>query len=372
LADILKFYIKIKRMKMFLEMQQLRSILITLLILMVSQSVFGQSFPFGFNYQAVVRDANGSAKATTTVGVRISIVSTSSTGPTVFQEIHTTTTNALGQLNITIGSGVNTNTPGGLVSFSLIPWHTDIFFIRSEVQMGVSPTFTQIGTVQQLMAVPYALHARTIPPSITRYTAAGTGTYTTPPGTSYLKIRMVGGGGGGSLAQAPGNGTSGQGTTFGTNLLIANGGGGGTYNAGAASGGSTTVNSPAISLVQVNGSDGSSGSYNTSPGPNQYSRGPSGGVSYFGGAGGGGGNIGGFPATSAKPNSGSGGGGGCVIYANVASGSSGAAGGYVEALIYSPNQSYSYSVGAGGTGAGTGGDKGGDGGSGVIIIEAHY
>jgi hypothetical protein len=53
---------------------------------------------------------------------------------------------------------------------------------------------------------------------------------------------------------------------------------------------------------------------------------------------------------------------------------SGAAGGYLDAIIGSPSSTYSYAVGAAGSGgsAGTSGNSGGSGGSGVIIVEEHY
>jgi hypothetical protein len=211
-------------------------------------------------------------------------------------------------------------------------------------------------------------------PGITVYTS-GTGTYTPPAGALYLKVRMVGGGGGasnvgGGLGGAA-NGTAGAATTFGSNLLIAGGGDGGYNWSGLTTGGSYTVNSPAIKIVGVNGADGNRAPYQGSAGSPHHIPGGAGGSSFFGGAGAAGDNFGG--ATSAKPNSGSGGGGGGLISVPSSSGGQGgAAGGYLEAMIANPASAFTYSVGTGGVGPGSGVTKGGDGGSGVIIIEAHF
>jgi hypothetical protein len=55
-------------------------------------------------------------------------------------------------------------------------------------------------------------------------------------------------------------------------------------------------------------------------------------------------------------------------------GSGGGAGAFIKAIISAPSASYSYAVGAAGTGqaAGTSGAAGGAGGSGVIIVTEYY
>lgn len=207
-------------------------------------------------------------------------------------------------------------------------------------------------------------------PTIQRFTS-GSGTYTTPINVKYIKVKMVGGGGG-----AAGTGTAGQvaggaggTTTFGTSLLTANGGAGGLNTApnNGGAGGAVTINSPAVSLVAIIGGAGQSASGVL--GSNIM--GPNGAASFFGGAGAGetGSRVGG----SAAANSGSGG-GGSGSNGTVISGPAGGAGGYLEAIINSPSATYSYAVGAGGTGgaAGTSGAAGGAGGSGVIIVEEYY
>jgi len=99
-----------------------------------------------FNYQAVIRDANGSPKANTNVTIAIDIVQGTVSGIVVFNETHTTTTNAFGLVNLKIGS-LNP------ADFSTINWANSPFFLKISVD-GI-----EMGT-NQLISVPYALHAK--------------------------------------------------------------------------------------------------------------------------------------------------------------------------------------------------------------------
>ena len=213
-------------------------------------------------------------------------------------------------------------------------------------------------------------------PTQTRYTTAGSGTYTTPAGVKYLRVRMSagGGGGGGSSALANGNGGNGGAggnTTFGTSLLSTTGGAGGlggtTYTGGL--GGTGTVTAPAVGY-NLGGGNGGSGQQTTTAVASIG--GVGGGGAIWNGAGGGGG-LGSGAGRDARGNSGGaggGGGGGQSTY----SGGGGGAGGSIEAFIFSPLTTYSYTVGIAGTAgtAGTGGAAGGAGSVGVIEITEFY
>jgi hypothetical protein len=93
-------------------------------------------------------------------------------------------------------------------------------------------------------------------PSVQRF-LSGSGTYTTPAGVLYIKVRMAGGGGGGR--GTGGDGGNGGNTTFGTSLLTANGGVGGTSSATGGLGGTVTVNSPAVDVSSRQGGQGGAG-----------------------------------------------------------------------------------------------------------------
>lgn len=197
-------------------------------------------------------------------------------------------------------------------------------------------------------------------PTIQKFTS-GSGTYTTPTSPAPLYIRVVaigaGGGGAGSGVSGAGAGVAGGNTTFGTALIVANGGAG---SSGAAGGSGGTASLGAAIGIAADGQNGPSGSAVGN------STGAPGGNSWLGGAGGGGSNA-------AKTNSGSGGSGGNGA-ASFVSGAGGAAGGFVDGIIVTPLASYSYAVGALGTGGGAGssGAAGGNGGAGQIVVYEYY
>ena len=115
---------------------------------------FAQFPAEGINYQAVARNAQG-AVITSPITVRISVYSSSPTGTLQYQETHSTTPNAFGLFNITIGQG---SYVGGAVSnFSSINWGANTHFAKTEVNTGSG--YVDMGT-SQLWAVPYALYAK--------------------------------------------------------------------------------------------------------------------------------------------------------------------------------------------------------------------
>ena len=215
-------------------------------------------------------------------------------------------------------------------------------------------------------------------PVVTRYTS-GSGTHNITSGAKWIRIRMVGGGGGGggSGSTAGTAATDGGNSTIDTTLLVAGGGLKGAYDSDGGNGGSNSSTAGPTIVQSVVGGRGQ-GSMRQGSATSTASTRPSGGqggASAFGGNGGGGsaGTTG--VGQAGQPNTGGGGGGAYVGQLNSgATGSGGGAGGYLEAIIASPAASYSYSVGAAGTAqlAGTSGFAGGDGGSGVIIIEEYF
>lgn len=205
-------------------------------------------------------------------------------------------------------------------------------------------------------------------PTVQKFTS-GSGSYTLPSSPRaplYIRVRMVGGGGGGGgSGAASGNGGSGGNTTFGTSLLVANGGSGGQSGANgntAGAGGTASLGTGPVGLA-CKGNSGAAQitSFSASSAP-----GGIGGSSVFGGA---------AQSGSGADNSGAGGSGGPSGATTVVDvGAGGGAGGYVDAIIYSPSSTYSFAVGAGGSAgsAGTDGNAGGAGGSGVILVEEYY
>ncbi len=128
------------------------SFVLIVLTVAISSAQSGQFI----SYQAVVRDASGALIKNRPVGVRISILQGSSSGNTVFQELHNPNpeTNENGLLNIEIGSGI-TLTPSKLHE---IDWSTGDYFIKSEIDPASGTNYSLISTAA-LNIVPYAFYA---------------------------------------------------------------------------------------------------------------------------------------------------------------------------------------------------------------------
>lgn len=186
---------------------------------------------------------------------------------------------------------------------------------------------------------------------------SGSGTYTSPADSAYVVVQMVGGGGGASgsgTGASMGNGSAGGNTTFDT--MTAGGGGAGT-NAGGGSpggGGALTVSLPDVGWAGAPGQ----GPF-TGVAGNFLPRIPGGGSALFNGS------------CSSAPVAGTGA-GGATGQMNGAgnSGGSGGSGASAIGVRAGAGASYSYSVGAGGSGgtAGTGGGAGTAGAAGTILV----
>lgn len=130
--------------------------------------------PQGMSYQAVAFNTNGQLATNTTVGVQISILDNSATGPVIYVEQHNQTTNAQGLYSLNIGQGTATT---GI--FSNINWGVNLKFLKVEIDVNGGTNYTIVGT-NQFMSVPYALAAESL------VTSPGEGiTLLAPDGTPY-------------------------------------------------------------------------------------------------------------------------------------------------------------------------------------------
>ncbi|MEM7373754.1 MAG: hypothetical protein AAF587_34345 [Bacteroidota bacterium] len=111
--------------------------------------------PQAFSYQAVARDAEGICIQNSTISLRIGIRDNAANGPVLYLERHDNiATNAQGLFSLTIGAGV----PQGTPDFTTLDWSNGRKWIEVEMDPQNGPNFVLLGT-QQLMSVPYALHA---------------------------------------------------------------------------------------------------------------------------------------------------------------------------------------------------------------------
>ena len=117
-------------------------------------SVFAQA-PEKMSYQAVIRNSSEALVTNTTVGMQISILQGSASGTAVYVETQSPTTNANGLISIKIGDGT---VQSG--DFTNIEWANGPYFIKTETDPAGGTDYTITGT-NQLLSVPYALHAKT-------------------------------------------------------------------------------------------------------------------------------------------------------------------------------------------------------------------
>ena len=102
-----------------------------------------------FSYQAVIRDG-GKVLENKSVSLRLSVISDDSV---YYQEKHAVTTNAYGNVNVSVGEG---ETLRG--NFNAIPWETMQVMMQVEVNTDGTDNYTNMGSMQ-ILPVPYTMYA---------------------------------------------------------------------------------------------------------------------------------------------------------------------------------------------------------------------
>ena len=106
-----------------------------------------------FSYQSVIRDANNDLVTNQSIGVQLTIRAGSATAAAVYVEQHNATSNANGLITLEVGQGA---VQSG--SMSAIDWGSATHFLSSEFDLNGGTAYT-LSHTQQLLSVPYALHA---------------------------------------------------------------------------------------------------------------------------------------------------------------------------------------------------------------------
>jgi len=130
----------------------MKNALLFLSSVLITLNVFAQA-PQKMSYQAVIRDATNALISGSAVGMRISILQGSASGPAVYVETQTPITNLNGLASIEIGAG--TVVSG---SFPAIIWGSGQYFVKTETDPMGGISYSITGTTQML-SVPYALYA---------------------------------------------------------------------------------------------------------------------------------------------------------------------------------------------------------------------
>lgn len=102
-----------------------------------------------FSYQSVIRD-DGKVLENKSISLRLSIMLDDSV---CYQEQHAVTTNAYGNVNVSVGEGEPLKG-----SFAAVPWESMRVMMRIEADVTGGANFTDLGSMQ-IMPVPYAMYA---------------------------------------------------------------------------------------------------------------------------------------------------------------------------------------------------------------------
>jgi hypothetical protein len=117
--------------------------------------------PQRMSYQSVLRNSSNVLLASKQVGIKISVLQGTVSGNAVYTETQMPTTNANGLVSLQIGTGDNQTG-----TFAGIDWANGSYFIKTETDPAGGTTYSITGT-QEILSVPYALHAKTAENGIT-------------------------------------------------------------------------------------------------------------------------------------------------------------------------------------------------------------
>jgi hypothetical protein len=116
--------------------------------------------PQVINYQGIARDAAGQPIKNTVIGLKFDLRQGSATSPTVFAETQTRTTNEFGLFSTQIGNA----TTNGLAQ---INWTGGSVYLQIGIDVAGGTNYVSLGIPQQLVSVPYAMHAESVPATYT-------------------------------------------------------------------------------------------------------------------------------------------------------------------------------------------------------------
>ncbi len=127
-----------------------------LLLLLTMTSISGVAqAPEKMSYQAVIRDNSDVLVKNSQVDLKINIRKSSPDGASVYEETHSVKTNINGLVSLEIGTGKITSG-----KFSDIDWSNGPFFIETLIDPEGHSNYTIKG-VNEMLSVPFALHAKT-------------------------------------------------------------------------------------------------------------------------------------------------------------------------------------------------------------------
>lgn len=134
---------------------RIKTILFVVTLMAMVQCLQAQ-VPQKMSYQAVVKDNSNNILVNVPIGIRISLLVANPNGPALYVERHNLPTNSNGLVSLVIGDGVvEMGTLAG------IPWAAGNIHIKTEIDPTGGTNYTLSGA-NQLLSVPYALHAQSV------------------------------------------------------------------------------------------------------------------------------------------------------------------------------------------------------------------
>jgi hypothetical protein len=131
----------------------MKKIITILVSVLFTLGTFAQA-PKKMSYQAVVRNSSNALVQSSPVGIKVSILRGSITGPVKYVETHTPQTNQNGLFDIEIGGG--TLVTGNYVDSVL--WSNGPYFLKTEIDPNGGTNYS-ITMTSELLSVPYANYA---------------------------------------------------------------------------------------------------------------------------------------------------------------------------------------------------------------------
>jgi hypothetical protein len=110
--------------------------------------------PESFIYEVLIRNEKGEPAISKPVSFRLSILSGGTSGPVVFSETQSVTTNKDGVATLSVGTGSNK-----MSNISTIDWNANIYFLKVEADQEGGTAYRDLSTTQ-LLNIPFETQKR--------------------------------------------------------------------------------------------------------------------------------------------------------------------------------------------------------------------
>ena len=131
----------------------MKKVFILIILILFNNIFIYAQVPQMFNYQAGIYDANSHALSNHSISLQLSILDSTTSGPVLYSEKFTTTTDINGLFSVNLGNG---SVISGI--FSSIDWGNNTKWLKTEIDTTGGNIYLLMG-ITQFLSVPYALYA---------------------------------------------------------------------------------------------------------------------------------------------------------------------------------------------------------------------